>query len=297
MTLLRNKWRCSMTDKTKETPSYSGTAPDTRIVVDPQTWSEIMYMTRASSTEISFMVNVYIKEDGMIYLKDVFLPKQENTGASTEMDAESLGEIPIIPEANLNCWVHSHVNMKAFWSGTDYSTIRQLGRHGYVISIVVNKAGEYKCSYYQKGDKFFPPIFVDDIKISVEHILTEADKGKMDKAMKEQCSSPKPPPRTALGNIVNKQSNWFDTRVHTLDDDWDYVEQFKKMQAKKDEDWDVKPMPKKMLKKFVKNTGMDEEELEDYFEDYQYLHHDTPTDHQFLEYLLGYETIGGKNVQ
>lgn len=60
-------------------------------------------------------------------------------------------------------WWHSHVNMEAFFSGTDTGTIEKSTEFPYLISIVTNKPGDIKARF----DVFKPQTFSADIKITI----------------------------------------------------------------------------------------------------------------------------------
>lgn len=180
---------------------------NSKVYVDPVVWSEIMYMVHKSKVEISFMCDVKTV-NGMPYVFRWYLPEQKNSGSSTEMCPESLGSIPIPADGFTNVWIHSHVQMNTFWSGTDIDTIKQLGKNGYVISIVVNQKDEYKCSYYQAGDGFYPPVFQDDIPIVFGSPLSDERKKQLDELMETNCKSLIP--KIPSVNHVGKYHNSFD---------------------------------------------------------------------------------------
>ena len=89
-----------------------------------------------------------------LIIDEVFVPKQENSSGSTEMDEDSLADYIMSladrnngDEGRVLAWIHSHVNMGVFWSGTDTSNIAALLKlsNKYLISIVYNKKHEYRC--------------------------------------------------------------------------------------------------------------------------------------------------------
>ena len=159
----------------------------TKLYVDPIMWAEVMHMVMLSDVEISFMCDLkYV--DGLPYVYAWHLPKQTNTSTTTEMDAESVGQIPIPIGGYTNVWIHSHVDMKAFWSGTDSDTSEQLGKHGFMYSIVVNRKHEYKCCYLQGGDAFYPPMYRDDIPIVVGAPISKERELELDELVKQTCT-------------------------------------------------------------------------------------------------------------
>lgn len=89
-----------------------------------------------------------------IYVKDVFIPEQEVSGADCDMDADEINQCymnEIIPSGYLEekyyvlGWVHSHVNMDTFWSGQDEKAITAMHTDKYLLSIVVNKSEKTLC--------------------------------------------------------------------------------------------------------------------------------------------------------
>jgi len=218
---------------------------NSKVYVDPVVWSEIMYMVHQSKVEISFMCDVKTV-NGMPYVFRWYLPEQKNSGSSTEMCPKSLGSIPIPADGFTNVWIHSHVQMNAFWSSTDIDTIKQLGKNGYVISIVVNQKDEYKCSYYQAGDGFYPPVFQDDIPIVFGSPLGDERKKHLDELMETNCKSLMP--QIASPNLVGNYNLL------------DAIEEFK-------------PLSKKEMKSIRMHIDyqVSNNDLQEAWEDYYYL--------------------------
>ncbi len=120
----------------------------------------IWEFTKIAKGEFSLLGIVdEIEEDGSVKelrIREVHLPKQDNSQAATDIDDDSLHELlhELIQRNNgdsnrLRCWIHSHGDMGCFWSGTDTDTIKkwaptQVEYPTYVISLVVNKKKEYK---------------------------------------------------------------------------------------------------------------------------------------------------------
>lgn len=229
----------------------------TKVYVDPVVWSEIMYMVHESKVEISFMCDVKTVND-MPYVFRWYLPEQKNSGSSTEMCPKSLGSIPIPADGFTNVWVHSHVQMNTFWSSTDIDTIKQLGKNGYVISIVVNQKDEYKCSYYQAGDDFYPPVFQDDIPIVFGIPLGDERKKHLDELMETNC-------KPLLSNMPINTPIWSGTDRDTIkqlgnNNLLDAIEEFK-------------PLSKKEMKniRMYLDYQVSNNDLQEAWEDYYYL--------------------------
>jgi len=115
---------------------------------------------------IAFLV-VEQREDKIV-VKDIILPYQEVTSSSCEFDEKMFSVITesknINPE-EIKGWLHSHCDMSVFWSATDESTIKKLGRRmPFVVSIVVNKKRDLKA----RIDLFRPfRITLDDVEVEI----------------------------------------------------------------------------------------------------------------------------------
>jgi len=152
---------------------------------------KIMFFVNKSSIEISMMARI-TKEKDTFTLTNVYLLEQENTSTTTDIDAAALGKLMYTSredEGNLNCWIHSHVNMGVFWSGTDMDTIQEFGSNGYLLSIVFNKKGEIRAHYFQGeqgADSPLPWLEIDDIPVVITY---PAVKGAEDweKEYKDKC--------------------------------------------------------------------------------------------------------------
>lgn len=85
----------------------------------------------------------YSKENGIYKLSP--LQKQIASGAEVNAFPPFMNNIGY-DISDMNVQWHSHVNMKAFWSQTDEENIRNtIKLTKFLISIVVNIFGEYKC--------------------------------------------------------------------------------------------------------------------------------------------------------
>ncbi len=117
------------------------------VFIDPIAQAKIMHwVEKAKNKEVSGFGKV-ICTNGCALVTEVYLLEQENTGASTDIDAKSLAKLMFetkdVP-GHLNYWWHSHSDMAAFFSGTDTDTIQQLGSQGWIIASVFNRKGESK---------------------------------------------------------------------------------------------------------------------------------------------------------
>jgi len=100
-----------------------------KVLVPWEIWQRIMALTKDISTEWLGYLRADKTEDGSWVIKELIVPKQE-VGYATVTPKETVHSEGV---------VHSHVNMKAFFSGTDDSYLNE----NHHFSIVVNKSEEY----------------------------------------------------------------------------------------------------------------------------------------------------------
>lgn len=141
---------------------------DLRVIVADDELDKLEAYCRCCPTEIAAMGYVTNNEDGDFYVDEVFLVPQEVTGSSVDFLSKGMvyAVEKAIEEGRINdlrfCW-HSHVNMGAFWSGTDEGMIEDIRDSGPVpwfISLVSNKKGEWKA----RLDLFGPGLSVNGLK-------------------------------------------------------------------------------------------------------------------------------------
>ncbi len=127
-----------------------------KIVIENMVYQKVMYWVQKSSDEVSGLGNVIIEpETNTIRVIDAIMLPQSNTGGSTDIDADAVAKAMFLMHKNkvpgqLRWWWHSHVNMNVFWSGTDISTIKQLGNGGWFSATVFNKRNEMLSAFCQK---------------------------------------------------------------------------------------------------------------------------------------------------
>lgn len=142
-----------------------------RIVFDQTAYHKIMHWVLKCPDEISGLGKVLRQEDGSFLVQEVMLLDQQNTGSSTEIDAQAIAKAMYVLKdtpGDLNFWWHSHVNFDVFWSKTDTDTLQELSQHGWFIASVFNKRYEQKnafaCNIALGGDASQRlKIFLDDI--------------------------------------------------------------------------------------------------------------------------------------
>jgi hypothetical protein len=138
--------------------------PPIPVVFPLHLWQKMQAYIQACPVEINGFGTVEVRE-GVVHITDIFILDQVATGASVEVDETALQQYigNLIrnggdPGAIKFQW-HSHVNMKAYFSGTDTDNIdRWTG--DWLISYVGNKRGEYAIRYDQ-----FRPVPLGDIAV------------------------------------------------------------------------------------------------------------------------------------
>lgn len=157
-------------------------------------YRKIMFWVDISPIEISGLGKC-IFEDGRWKILSVHLLDQENTASTTDLDSEAVGKLDmalIREPGHLNFWWHSHVDMQAFWSGTDLDTIKELGDAGFCLATVFNKREETQTAYYQGATDFLPSIFKEEVTLNiVDTPFSVAEVEVMTTAYKEKCRTKK----------------------------------------------------------------------------------------------------------
>lgn len=114
------------------------------------------------------------QEDAIDYrMKSFILPKQTMTAMTCTLQADSELDLLYKAEANgmnidhIRCWLHSHVNMGVFASGTDKSTFNKLSSdvNDFYMMIVVNKKEEFFVNILDKEEQ----LLMEDIQVYIEY--------------------------------------------------------------------------------------------------------------------------------
>jgi proteasome lid subunit RPN8/RPN11 len=161
-----------------------------RVIIPREIHDEIMYYVDKSPIEISGLGRVKKHDNGDMEVVKVYLLEQENTGASTDIDAEAVAKLMFETrkdQGDLNFWWHSHVDMGVFWSGTDMATIQEFGKNGYLLSTVFNKKRQMRSSYFQGGTDFLPQLFMDELETVISNSLPKKLTNKWDKEYKSKA--------------------------------------------------------------------------------------------------------------
>ncbi len=123
-----------------------------KVVIQSQAWEKIMQYTDLATGEISGLGKVE-KIDGHLTVTDVEIFEQETSGAHSTIPTEALAKFQddIVRKGgsmkSYTLWWHSHAHMGVFFSGTDTNTIDGSTEFPYLLSLVVNKKGEYKARF------------------------------------------------------------------------------------------------------------------------------------------------------
>ena len=114
-----------------------------RVEIDAEAMEAIRQWTHLARGEFSCLG--VVTDD--LFIESVHLFEQSCTDASTELDPAALAKFLTRcdqPE-KVRGWFHSHASMKTFWSQTDNECIEALQNESFLVSIVVNKAGDLRC--------------------------------------------------------------------------------------------------------------------------------------------------------
>lgn len=148
-----------------------------KIVVTNQAYAKVMHWIRKADFEVSGYGTAHWDAQQQAFIvTDAYLIKQVGGPAHTEIDAVALGKLvhrieDVEKKGQIKWWWHSHVDMQAFWSGTDTDTIHSLGKHGWMTASVFNKKGEYKSGVcYLSKAEFSELVHTDyDLKTEIEY--------------------------------------------------------------------------------------------------------------------------------
>ena len=149
------------------------------VMMSHEVWQTIMAYVRACPVEINGFGMVSMIHQGNIYVRDVFILEQEATATHVATNDAALAAFLDRHLANgghpgeIRFQWHSHVDMPARFSATDIALI-QRWPGDWLVSLVVNKRGEYSCRIdMQSGGERFPLRVSVDTKITLVDVITE----------------------------------------------------------------------------------------------------------------------------
>ena len=107
-------------------------------------------MAKGEVSWLGVISEVRDKDDDLegFLIEDIHLLHQTCSSANTVLDEQSvakfLTEMAMKGEdtSRIKAWIHSHGNLKVFWSSVDEQCISGLANSSYLVSVVVNKDGQ-----------------------------------------------------------------------------------------------------------------------------------------------------------
>ncbi len=119
-----------------------------KVLILPEPFEKLKLYIELCPWEVSGL-GIVERSGNDFLIRDIFITRQWNYSAFTEMYPEDLSRllIEMVKEGKdpnqVKLWWHSHAEMDVFWSQIDDYTCRNLGN--YLISLVGNKAGNFRC--------------------------------------------------------------------------------------------------------------------------------------------------------
>lgn len=167
------------------------------VTIDKINYDKIMWYVHKCPKEISGLGKV-VKRGRDLHITNIYLLQQECTAVETELDAEAVASLLYEAredEGEMMFWWHSHVNMGVNWSGTDYDTMRQLGKRGMIVSTVFNKRAEHRTAIYMgnEDNPILPPTYIGEgLKLQIiDPIDAELEK-QLEAEYKAKVTLPEP---------------------------------------------------------------------------------------------------------
>ena len=127
--------------------------PTPYVYIDRDAFDDMLCIARATDAEVAWFAQVRDEGDGVFVIDNVYLPKQQSSASTVEIEPEHLMEFAEEyieqqgPEAynRLRCWGHSHAKMGVTPSYQDQKTVDELcaAIKSVFIAIRVNHAGAF----------------------------------------------------------------------------------------------------------------------------------------------------------
>lgn len=145
-----------------------------KLLIPIESFRKIMAYTQLAEGEITGFADVeYNVERENFVVGEVYLIEQTAQAAEVDMNEEQISKFMLsrIEQGATQMpriWWHSHVDMAAFFSGTDTQTISEFKSDSYTISLVVNKKREMKANL----NLWKPFIYSSaiDVEVMVEYV-------------------------------------------------------------------------------------------------------------------------------
>ena len=153
-----------------------------KLIIQQEAYQKLRAYIDNCPSEISGLGKIEIVPNGFL-VTDIMILKQTVTNMTTKLDDNALGkwcyELTKAGDdvAKWCLWWHSHVDMGAYFSGTDVETIEESTDMPHLISLVGNLAGEWEA----RLDIFKPHHATNNLKVMVENLI--------DKKITESCMS------------------------------------------------------------------------------------------------------------
>lgn len=160
-----------------------------RVTIDWLAYAKIMHwVLAAKENEVSGFGKV-VRDGGALHVVDAFLLQQRNTPGSTVLDpvdtARAMYQRRDEP-GDFNFWWHSHNTMPAFWSGTDYDTIQDLGSNGWLLATVFNARAETKTALFTTQPV---PFILENLELKLGALALPAEiKADLDTSYREKVT-------------------------------------------------------------------------------------------------------------
>lgn len=163
------------------------------------TWRTWAALAKPHEVQAFGKVQIVTPEKGDPYavVMAICLPKQTIGSVSVVSDGLAVAQAgyELREVEGLLWWIHSHVEMNAFWSGTDHAAMRELSSHDEgVFATVTNLKGEHLSAYCPPG-----PV---RLAHQIDAVWCEPEDKPGDvEAFKARVTIEKPKPKASKGGV------------------------------------------------------------------------------------------------
>lgn len=158
-----------------------------QLIIPRLVYEKIMHMVQRGNGHECSGLGITRVIGKSIYVVDAWIVKQENSSATTDLDADAVNKLMFDnrdEEGKLNFWWHSHADMNVFWSATDKDTINKIGGEGMCVAAVFNKKREVRAAVSCQAQLPFmedkTSIMLDELPISVYDYIDDGLKKEWD---------------------------------------------------------------------------------------------------------------------